>query len=232
MTCYRVDLSMFFDDDTPEGAALQMEAWAQEWAGEARMRVTPLHDGAPIPEASVLVDLPLPDVGMEVTALDGVTARVCVVVPAGEYWLGDPCYTVPDRLWMGWLEAVSPVYPTAYFPLTGAGATLVTGPQRRVQAHRRGHGHYTNSETDHVLAANIDGHMALGVHTMYGDGLYYSSGGHKLPVDAGLIGLVDVRIAPDGGPGVHRVTFTESVRARYVDGVIHLGDLTIDTTGT
>lgn len=198
MTCYRVDLSMFFDDDTPEGAALQMEAWAQEWAGEARMRVTPLHDGAPIPEASVLVDLPLPDVGMEVTALDGVTARVCVVVPAGEYWLGDPCYTVPDRLWMGWLEACD----------------------------------YTNSETDHVLAANIDGHMALGVHTMYGDGLYYSSDGHELPVDAGLIGLVDVRIAPDGGPGVHRVTFTESVRARYVDGVIHLGDLTIDTTGT
>jgi hypothetical protein len=28
-----------------------------------------------------------------------------VIVPAGAYWLGDPCYSVPDEMWMPWLEA-------------------------------------------------------------------------------------------------------------------------------
>lgn len=28
-----------------------------------------------------------------------------VLVPAGEYWLGDPCYAVPDELWDSLLES-------------------------------------------------------------------------------------------------------------------------------
>ena len=28
-----------------------------------------------------------------------------VLMPAGEYWVGDPCYAVPDERWMEWLEA-------------------------------------------------------------------------------------------------------------------------------
>lgn len=28
-----------------------------------------------------------------------------VTMPAGDYYVGDPCYTVPDHLWMTWLEA-------------------------------------------------------------------------------------------------------------------------------
>lgn len=31
--------------------------------------------------------------------------EIVIVVPAGEYWLGDPCYSVPDEDWMPWLEA-------------------------------------------------------------------------------------------------------------------------------
>lgn len=27
------------------------------------------------------------------------------IVPAGTYWLGDPCYTVPKDQWMEWLDA-------------------------------------------------------------------------------------------------------------------------------
>lgn len=27
-----------------------------------------------------------------------------VTMPAGEYYVGDPCYAVPDHLWMEWLE--------------------------------------------------------------------------------------------------------------------------------
>jgi hypothetical protein len=28
-----------------------------------------------------------------------------VKMPAGTYWVGDPCYAVPDNRWMEWLEA-------------------------------------------------------------------------------------------------------------------------------
>ena len=28
-------------------------------------------------------------------------------VPAGFYWVGDPCYTIPDEDWMAWLEAAN-----------------------------------------------------------------------------------------------------------------------------
>lgn len=28
-----------------------------------------------------------------------------VIMPAGEYWVGDPCYAVKDEDWMPWLES-------------------------------------------------------------------------------------------------------------------------------
>lgn len=28
-----------------------------------------------------------------------------VTMPAGKYWVGDPCYAVPDHRWIEWLEA-------------------------------------------------------------------------------------------------------------------------------
>lgn len=28
-----------------------------------------------------------------------------VKMPAGKYWVGDPCYAVPDHRWMEWLES-------------------------------------------------------------------------------------------------------------------------------
>ena len=31
--------------------------------------------------------------------------EVQVQIPAGEYWLGDPCYTIKDEDWIPWLEA-------------------------------------------------------------------------------------------------------------------------------
>jgi len=37
--------------------------------------------------------------------VEELTVKVEVEIPAGEYWLGDPCYTVPDDMWMPWLEA-------------------------------------------------------------------------------------------------------------------------------
>ena len=31
--------------------------------------------------------------------------EVQVQIPAGEYWLSDPCYTIKDEDWIPWLEA-------------------------------------------------------------------------------------------------------------------------------
>ena len=31
--------------------------------------------------------------------------KVTVIVPAGTYWLGDPCYSIPDHEWLEWLRA-------------------------------------------------------------------------------------------------------------------------------
>lgn len=28
-----------------------------------------------------------------------------ITMPAGTYWVGDPCYSVPDDRWMEWLQA-------------------------------------------------------------------------------------------------------------------------------
>ena len=31
--------------------------------------------------------------------------EVQVQIPAGDYWLSDPCYTIKDEHWVPWLEA-------------------------------------------------------------------------------------------------------------------------------
>lgn len=45
-----------------------------------------------------------------------------VVVPAGRYYLGDPCYTVQDTEWLPWLEAADYMNePTLLYGLTTEG---------------------------------------------------------------------------------------------------------------
>ena len=83
------------------------------------------------------------------------------IVPAGTYWLGDPCYSIPKSEWREWLEAAN----------------------------------YTT--TENLEASLGTGKYAIGLHTAYGDGLYEGTKGRRFAVDSGLIGLVDVRWAPD-----------------------------------
>lgn len=33
------------------------------------------------------------------------TVTNSITMPAGEYWVGDPCYAVPDDEWIPWLQA-------------------------------------------------------------------------------------------------------------------------------
>lgn len=84
---------------------------------------------------------------------------MAVRVPAGRYFLGDPCYAVPDNAgqWDTLLDSCG------HFGLDD-------GPQ--------------SSPVGTVL-----GHQVLGFPTAHGDGAYFDQDGNEYPVDAGLIGL-------------------------------------------
>lgn len=78
-----------------------------------------------------------------------------IVLPAGRYFVGDPCYTAgkDDKAWQDWCS-------TADFG------------------------------SDDVMAATFNGLPVVGLHTAYGDGVYYDNEGREYGVDAGLIGAV------------------------------------------
>ena len=57
-----------------------------------------------------------------------------VTMPAGEYWVGDPCYSVPDARWMEWLEAADYINERRYLlaeidgqPVLGIGTAYGDG---------------------------------------------------------------------------------------------------------
>lgn len=121
-------------------------------------------------------------------------------VPPGTYVVGDPCYSVPNELWMAWLEAAD----------------------------------YEVQSREHVLAANINGHLTVGVSTACGDGVYPASDGAMYGVDAGLLGLVPIEVAKDVQDNLNAgltttVTLDKPAVCYFDNGTVHLGDLTIWT---
>lgn len=92
---------------------------------------------------------------------------------------------------------------------------------------------YTNKHRDHILAAPVRGRMAVGIHTAWGDGIYYGSDGSQFPVDAGLIGLVPIQVADknDLGPGRVIIDIDHEIEVYPRDdlGVITLGPIEIET---
>lgn len=91
---------------------------------------------------------------------------------------------------------------------------------------------YTVQDRNHVLYATVNGYPCVGVSTMHGDGTYFGNNGEEFPVDAGLIGLVDVRCATDEvlrTPGTIVVDFPEPIECLYNAGTIVLGRIEIDT---
>jgi hypothetical protein len=137
-----------------------------------------------------------------------------VTMPAGAYWVGDPCYAVQEKnddWWQQWLE-------DAYGGRDGNNVA--------------------------VLLAEVNGMPVLGINTAYGDGVYEDQSGYDYPVDAGLIGLVPAELwkgdqlytngEPDGNEapfGMHYHEFPEPFACRYLEegGTIQLGEITIKT---
>lgn len=128
-----------------------------------------------------------------------------VHMPAGTYFVGDPCYAVPDERWMEFLRLADP-------DVFGENPTRTDGGVSR------------------ILNAELDGHPVLGIGTAYGDGEYEDQDGQTYPVDAGLIGLVDIGLAQASGTALGSVaTFDRPFECSYKDGKIVLGHIVIDT---
>lgn len=121
-----------------------------------------------------------------------------MLLRAGTYFIGDPCYCIEDHnKWMALLEAC-----------------------------------------DYYQGGNVfvyNGMTLFGSGTMYGDGEYSDQEGNSYSVDAGLIGATPVQMVDEkyDTKMMNRlgrfVTFEEPVSCYEVDGVIHIGNIVIDT---
>jgi hypothetical protein len=106
------------------------------------------------------------------------------IIPAGTYFLCDPCYVIPGNQWHDILDKTN-LYEEMY-----------ADPERGVSA---AHG------------------------TKWGDGLYEDDDGNEYPVDAGIIGLTDIRYNPNLSD-YRRIEFATPVELTYNRGVIKVTD--------
>jgi hypothetical protein len=81
----------------------------------------------------------------------------------------------------------------------------------------------------HVYEAQHKQHQFTAVSTLYGDGVYEDEQGRSYGVDAGLIGVTPAPNATTAPNGTHLVHFDQPFQVSKEDGVITIGNLTIDT---
>lgn len=149
-----------------------------------------------------------------------------VAVPAGRYYLGDPCYpfsndAAGNDAWMALLRSCG------YFGATADGTPGPVGT---------------------VTVEDVT-YSVLGFGTQYGDGGYRGSNGFEYPVDAGLIGLLPMALvdalgrmpgAPDAdwlfgsgykgeGAGTVYESTTGFLCERSSDGTLTFGTVVIET---
>lgn len=129
-------------------------------------------------------------------------------LPAGKYYVGDPCYCFKDN-WMRLLNASN------YFDF------------RKKTPHEELHG-----RAGHAII--FDGHPVAAFDTQYGDGSYKGSDGFCYGVDAGLIGVVGEALIERPMKEVQRlgtmVTFDRDFTvSRDEEGTITLGHIVIKT---
>ena len=132
-----------------------------------------------------------------------------VTIPAGEYYLGDPCYALTYEQW----DRV--IAKTNCF---GAENSIL-------------------QDSDDEALAVVDGGIILGFGTAYGDGYYDTEipgiGGFSIMVDSGLIGLVSKDLAE--GSGNSSIQFMKLVRLPSLtvctneDGVMTFGMIEVNT---
>lgn len=81
--------------------------------------------------------------------------------------------------------------------------------------------------------AESDRGLVVGFSTFYGDGTYQDQYGNSYDVDAGMIGLTDVRYNPtldmDPRCEYRKVVFSTATKCTQKDGILVFGDTEINT---
>lgn len=129
------------------------------------------------------------------------------VVPAGKYFLCDPCYVIDTPSdWMRFLNKCADKDDSEY-DLNGDVCN----------------GHYEELP---------EGTKVLAFATSYGDGTYTDQHGNQYPVDSGLLGLVPFKYAPDT-KDIDKfgkiIEFGEETLCFTKDGILTFGSYIIDT---
>jgi hypothetical protein len=137
-------------------------------------------------------------------------------MPAGEYYVGDPCYVIPDDEWSDLLDH------TLFFGLFASPDNMAKDIYNE-KANQNG----IFSWKDKLLGVSS---------TAYGDGGYSSNVDKSFSVDAGMIGAVPLELCdPEGLEEVHKyghghvMTFDHDFSIEYDDGTICIGEVEIYT---
>ena len=117
--------------------------------------------------------------------------EIQVQIPAGEYWLSDPCYTIKDEDWIPWLEACN---YTEEDNLVG----VIPGTDFSAVGFRTAWGD--------------------GVYPLQQEAGYDWKDVAELGVDAGLIGFVPCEYGGEASMYVTKVTFDRLTSVFWRDG--------------
>ena len=136
--------------------------------------------------------------------------RLAVTLPAGTYYIGDPCYAFNGR-WGEFLDSVDSCIAEAFAGPAGIPALDPDAPK----------------------PSRLPRDRAVVFPTTYGDGVYSGSNGVPYPVDAGILAAVPTDMAdhvPEPGCGSVE-TFAEDFECRVDSrtGVIQFGHIIIHT---
>ena len=123
--------------------------------------------------------------------------EVQVQIPAGEYWLSDPCYTIKDEDWIPWLEACN---YTEEDNLVG----VIPGTDFSAVGFRTAWGD--------------------GVYPLQKEEGYHWDDVFALGVDAGLIGFVPCEYGGDASMYVTKFTFDTITSVTWREGNISWRD--------
>jgi len=92
---------------------------------------------------------------------------IAIMLPAGQYYIGDPCYVVGTKnheLWMDFL------YKTG----------LISDTDECTEGY-----------------CTYEGHELFAASTAFGDGSFEDNEGYNYPVDAGMIGVIPIALTDD-----------------------------------
>jgi hypothetical protein len=132
-----------------------------------------------------------------------------VIVPAGTYWLGDPCYCVKDEDWMPWLEAADYTSNSDILCAETPDGTWVLGISTAY-----GDGSYYDQ---HGNEYGVDAGLIGLVPVEYNPTTNYT--------------LDENGVNEYGASGIARqVTFYEPTECWTDKGTLHFGDIVIETT--